>query len=293
MNFIRRIGLWIATNMAIVALITIITQLFGIEQYFADMGQYYGLLGFALVFGFLGSFISLLMSKTIAKRAYRVQIIKNPQNNDEKLIWSVVEKISLQLGLKMPEVGIYPSNEVNAFATGSNKNAALVAVSQGLMQNMSQDEIEGVLGHEMAHVANGDMITMTLLQGVINTFVIFFSRIIAQIVMSKNENSGQGSYLGFTLLFEFLFGFFANLIVFKFSRWREFRADAGSAKFVGKKKMINALMALQKMQTRVNPTTKGFQTMRINSGKSMLGGLLRTHPPIADRINALQLSTEV
>ncbi len=294
MNLVRRVGLWVGTNMAVIALFGVVSQALGLQKYFESAGQYYGLLGMALFFGFAGSFFSLMISKSIAKRSYRVQTFTNPSNQNEKLLFDVVQQISIRENIKMPEVGVYPSREVNAFATGPGKNSALVAVSQGLFDQMTRDEVEGVIGHEMAHVLNGDMVTMTLLQGVLNTFVIFFSRIIAQILASRNdEGMSRGSYVGMTMVFELVLGLFASLIVYRFSRWREYRADAGSARYVGRNKMIAALQKLEMMKNKVNPATQGYATMRINGARSGFMNMFTTHPPIDKRIEALQMSTEV
>lgn len=232
----------------------------------------------------------------MAKRAYNVHVIETPQNAEEDFLVRTIHTLSQRAGIGMPEVGIYDSPEVNAFATGWNKNNALVAVSTGLLKNMEQDEAEGVLGHEISHVANGDMVTMALMQGVVNTFVVFFARIAAYLVQSflhrgeNNQNIGGMAYYLTSIVFEILFGILASILVMWFSRYREYRADAGSAKLFGTpKKMILALQRLQSLKETVPVDTrsKSLRTMKIND-TSALFALFSSHPPLADRIQALQ-----
>jgi heat shock protein HtpX len=247
------------------------------------------LLGFALVMGFGGAIISLLISKPMAKWTAGVQVIAQPQNPDEVWIVNTVRKFADQAGIGMPEVGIF-EGEPNAFATGAFKNSALVAVSTGLLRNMTREEVEAVIGHEVAHIANGDMVTMTLIQGVMNTFVVFLSRVIAYAVdnflrRNDEENSGPGmAYLITTIVLDIALGFLAAIVVAWFSRQREFRADAGSAQLMGRSQpMIHALERLGGLQPGELP--KSVAAMGIAGG---IGQLFSTHPPIEERIAALQ-----
>jgi len=292
---LKRVALFIITNLAVIFILSIVLQLLGVQPYLTQKGiNYQALLIFASVFGFGGAFISLLMSKWMAKMAMGVQIIKQPRNADESWLINTVQKLAKQVGVGMPEVGIYQSPDPNAFATGASRNNALVAVSSGLLQNMTQDEVEAVLGHEMSHVANGDMVTLTLLQGILNTFVIFFARIAAYIVsqaVSRNDDSGAvggGVYFLVAIVFQIVFGILASMIVMWFSRFREFRADKGSAKLLGRDKMIKALQRLEQcydMTTDEKPTSiAAFQI----SAHSKFGRLFASHPPLKARIEALQ-----
>jgi heat shock protein HtpX len=246
-----RIGLFLATNFAIMLLISLIFQIFGLEGILAENGvdlNLTALLVMSGVIGFGGSIISLLMSKWLAKRSMGVQIIETPQNQTEQWLLQVVKQQAHQAGIDMPEVGIFDSASPNAFATGANKNNALVAVSTGLLQQMNKDEVEAVLGHEITHVSNGDMITLTLIQGVVNTFVIFFSRILGhfidRVIMKNERGFGMGYYIG-SFIGQIVFSLLANIIVSWFSRRREFKADIGGAELAGRSKMINALRRLQ------------------------------------------------
>ena len=288
----KRIALFIGTNMAVVVVLGIVASLLGLNGYLNANGlNLGGLLGFAFVMGFGGAIISLLMSKSMAKMSMGVKIINQPQNADEAWLVDVVQRLAQRAGIQMPEVGIY-EGEPNAFATGAFKNSALVAVSTGLLRGMTRDEVEAVLGHEVAHVANGDMVTLTLIQGVMNTFVVFASRAIGALIdgflrrgSDERESSGPGiGYYVSTVVLDMLFGFLASMIVAWFSRQREFRADAGAASLMGQRQpMINALSRLGHMQTGVMP--KGMQAMGIAGG---IGKLFATHPPIEERIAALQ-----
>jgi len=293
-----------ATNFAVVAVLglvwNILDSMFGISQALRGMGVpaefgYIALM--SLVMGFAGAFISLAMSKSSAKRSMNVHVIEHPTSQQEQWLFNVVAKQSEKVGINMPEVGIFDSAEVNAFATGARRNAALVAVSTGLLNTMTADEVEAVLGHEIAHVANGDMVTQTLLQGVLNTFVFFFSRVIATLVnsiLSGNRGNGQrGNSYGMvyyitSMVAQMALGFLANIIVKWFSRYREFHADKGGADLAGRQKMIDALKALQR-GSRPSDMPSELAAFGISGG---LGGgmkkLFMTHPPLEDRIAALE-----
>lgn len=292
----KRVFLFMAVNILVVLTISLVVNLFGIRP---RLGQGYApLLVFCFVWGMGGAFLSLALSRFMAKMFMGVRVV-DPQTSDaqERELVQIVYRLADTAGLpEKPEVGIYESPEVNAFATGPTKSRALVAVSRGLLQNMRRPEVEGVLGHEIAHVANGDMVTMTLLQGVINAFVMFFARILAFAISQGNrDNSRGGNYLMqylLTLLFQFVFSLLGFLVVAAFSRWREFRADAGGAHFAGREKMIGALQALKELhenpQARlVDENNAGFQALKISSPSSM-GYLFATHPPIEERIARLR-----
>ena len=290
-----RLFLFIATNIAVIALISITFQILGIEGLLAANGvdlNLYALLVMSAVIGFGGSFISLAISKWMAKRSMGVQIIENPAHPQERWLVDTVAKQAENAGIGMPEVGIFQSDTVNAFATGMSRNNALVAVSTGLLQAMTADEAEAVLGHEVSHVANGDMITMGLMQGVVNTFVIFLSRIIGFFVdrvILKNERGFGIGYFISSILAQIVLSFFASMIVMWFSRRREFRADEGGADLAGKHKMIAALKKLQGDQAEDLPGE--FAAFGINGGRPTgLRALLMSHPPLEKRIAALQRS---
>ena len=286
----KRIALFLLTNVAVVVVLGIVASLLGVNRYLTPNGLNLGsLLGFAFVIGFGGAIISLLISKPVAKWSTGVQIIEQPRNQDEAWIVETVRKLADKAGIGMPEVGIF-EGAPNAFATGAFKNSALVAVSTGLLQGMTREEIEAVIGHEVAHVANGDMITMALIQGVMNTFVVFLSRVIGYAVdsfLNKNNENRSGPGIGYmvtTILLDIVLGFLASMIVAWFSRQREFRADAGAAQLMGRRQpMINALARLGGVHTAELP--KGMQAMGIAGG---IGQLFSTHPPIEERIAALQ-----
>ena len=286
----KRIILFVMTNLAVVVVLGIVASLLGVNRYLTPQGLNLGmLLGFAAVIGFGGAIISLLISKPVAKWSSGVRVINQPQNADAAWIVETVRKLATTANIGMPEVGIF-EGAPNAFATGAFKNSALVAVSTGLLQGMTRDEIEAVLGHEIAHVANGDMVTMTLIQGVMNTFVVFLSRVIGYAVDSflrrgNDNNSGPGiGYYISTIVLDIVLGFAAAIVVAWFSRHREFRADAGSAALLGRKQpMINALARLGGMVPGELPKT--VQAMGITGG---IGKLFSTHPPIEERIAALQ-----
>lgn len=285
----KRIILFVLTNVLVVAVLGIVASLLGVNRFLTSNGLNLGaLLGFALIMGFGGAIISLLISKPMAKWTSGVRVINQPQNADEAWIVETVRKLSEKAGIGMPEVGIF-DGEPNAFATGAFKNSALVAVSTGLLQGMTKEEIEAVIGHEVAHIANGDMVTMTLIQGVMNTFVVFLSRVVGYAVdsfLNKNsERSGPGiGYYVTTIVLDILLGFAAAIVVAWFSRQREFRADAGAAQLLGRKQpMINALARLGGMVPGELP--KSVAAMGIACG---IGQLFSTHPPIEQRISALQ-----
>ncbi|MSR13709.1 MAG: protease HtpX [Gammaproteobacteria bacterium] len=280
-----RIGLFLATNFAVVAVLSVVLNVVGLNQPGSSMMP---LLVMAAVMGMGGSFVSLLLSKTMAVRGMGASIITDPQSPGEQWLVATVKRQAERLGLGMPDVAVFNSATPNAFATGSDKNHALVAVSTGLLEQMSQDEVEAVLGHEMSHVANGDMITLTLIQGVLNTFVMVFASILASVLDRGNRGGrGIGYYLGYTIA-QSLLGFLASLIVFWFSRRREFRADSGGADLAGRHKMIAALQRLQ-AASHPAPLPGGMAAFGISSGKmGALGRLLMTHPPLEERIAALQ-----
>ncbi len=286
----KRIMLFVMTNLAVVVVLGVVANLLGVNRYLSASGLDLGaLMGFALLMGFGGAIISLLISKPIAKWSAGVRIIEQPQNADEAWIVQTVRKFADQAGIGMPEVGIFDA-EPNAFATGAFKNSALVAVSTGLLQGMTREEVEAVIGHEVAHIANGDMVTMALIQGVMNTFVVFLSRVIGYAVDSflrrgDNQQSGPGiGYMVTTIVLDILLGFLAAIIVAWFSRQREFRADAGAAQLMGRRQpMVNALARLGGLTPAELP--KSISAMGIAGG---IGQLFSTHPPIEERIAALQ-----
>ena len=288
----KRIFLFILTNVAVVAVLGIVASLLGVNRYLTPNGLNLGmLLGFALVIGFGGAIISLLISKPVAKWSAGVRVINDAQNADEAWIVETVRKLAEKAQIGMPEVGIF-EGAPNAFATGAFKNSSLVAVSTGLLQGMTKEEIEAVLGHEIAHIANGDMVTMTLIQGVMNTFVVFLSRVIGYAVDSflrrgSDNNSGPGiGYYVSTIILDIVLGFAAAIVVAWFSRQREFRADAGAAQLMGRRQpMMNALARLGGMQPGELP--KAVEAMGITGS---IGKLFATHPPIEERIAALQNS---
>jgi len=292
----KRMLLFIATNILVIATISILMSVLGLHTYLSEHGINYAQLAlFCAIWGMTGSFISLFMSKVIAKMAMGVVII-NPSNatREEHFLLDIIYSLSKKAGLKtMPEVGIYSSPELNAFATGPTRNNALVAVSSGLMSNMNRNEIEAVLGHEITHVANGDMVTMTLVQGVINSFALFLSRIIAYAIslsMSRdNERDGEISYLAFSLLtvvFDILFTLLGSLLVAAYSRWREYRADAGSARLVGPAPMIAALRRLQHTTDMVDERAPSLAALKISHPPSW-AEIFSSHPPLEKRIARL------
>jgi heat shock protein HtpX len=286
----KRILLFVLTNLAVMAVLLITTRILGVDRFLTANGlDMTALAGFSLVIGFGGAFISLLISKPMAKFSTGARVISQPQTADEAWIVQTVQKFANQAGIGMPEVAIF-EGAPNAFATGAFKNSALVAVSTGLLQNMTREEVEAVIGHEVAHIANGDMVTMTLIQGVMNTFVVFLSRVIGYAVDSflrKGDSQSSGPGIGYfvtTIVMDIVLGFLAAIIVAWFSRQREFRADAGAAQLMGRKQpMINALARLGGLTPGELPKT--MQALGITGG---LGKLFSTHPPIEERIQALQ-----
>ncbi|NND81053.1 MAG: protease HtpX [Gammaproteobacteria bacterium] len=272
----RRIFYFLATNAAIMVVVSIVIQFLPAEYRTQD-GMF---LVFALVAGFGGSIVSLLMSKSMAKRSAGVQVITQPRNETEQWLLRTVERQAQQAGIGMPEVGIFPSPQMNAFATGANRNNALVAVSQGLLQHMTREEAEAVLGHEIAHVANGDMITLTLIQGVVNVFVLFMARALAMAI--DRDGRGFGYHIGF-MVGQVIFGFLASIVVAYFSRVREYRADEGGAEYASRSSMIAALERLRMGQAGELPTQ--LAAFGINSS---VKSLFSTHPPLEDRIEALR-----
>ena len=288
----KRIILFVLTNLAVVLVLGMVASLLGVNRFLTSNGlDLTALLGYALIMGFGGAFISLLISKPVAKWSSGVQVIAQASNADEKWLVDTVKKLSDKAGMGMPEVGIF-EGDPNAFATGAFKNSALVAVSTGLLQNMTHEEIEAVLAHEVAHIANGDMVTMTLIQGVMNTFVVFLSRVVGYAVDSflrKNDEENTGPGMGYwitTIVLDIVLGFAAAIVVAWFSRHREFRADAGAADLMGRKQpMMNALARLGGLHTADLP--KSVAAMGIAGG---IGQLFSTHPPIEERIAALQNS---
>jgi heat shock protein HtpX len=288
----KRIVLFIVTNLAILLVLSVVAHLLGVDTYLAvHGGSLSGLLVFSAIFGFGGALLSLAMSKWMAKNAMGVHVIGQPADATQQWLLSVVEHHARTVGVGMPEVGIFDSPEPNAFATGASRNAALVAVSTGLLQRMSRDEIEAVLGHEMTHVANGDMVTLALLQGVLNTFVIFLSRVIGNIidrtVFRSEDGRGIASFLTVIVL-QLVLGVLASLIVMWFSRRREFRADRGGAQLAGTPKMIAALEELKQVHEPLPSQQLAAFGIADGSVARGLRRLLMSHPPLDERIAALR-----
>jgi heat shock protein HtpX len=287
----KRIALFLATNLAIVFILSIVVSMLGLEPMLANGGlNLPSLLLFCAIFGMGGSFISLAMSKWSAKRMVGAQVIETPANSTEFWLVETVRRQATAAGIGMPEVAIYDAPDVNAFATGMSRNSALVAVSSGLLQSMSRDEAEAVLAHEVSHVANGDMVTLALIQGVVNTFVMFFSRVIGHVidrVVFKNERGHGPAYFVTLIVAQMVLGVLASIIVMWFSRQREFRADAGAASLEGKQKMIAALQRLQQAHTAPLPEQMAAQGISGGVGDG-LKRLFMTHPPLEERIAALR-----
>lgn len=291
----KRVLLFLGTNLLVITTISLITNLLGLKPYLTAYGINYSQLAiFCAIWGTAGAFISLLLSKFIAKMAMGVVIIDPKRaNSNEQFLVNIVYQLARKAGIsKMPEVGIYHSPELNAFATGPSKNNSLVAVSSGLLSNMNQEEIEGVLGHEVSHIANGDMVTMMLVQGVINAFALFLSRVVAyaiSVAMSRNNEKNDISYMTFsilTLIFDILFTLLGSILVAAYSRWREYRADRGGAKLAGKQKMINALKRLQQgigIEDDRAPSLAAFKIAH----RSSWFELFSSHPPLEKRIERL------
>ena len=279
----KRVFLFIATNLAILfvlgIVLSILMPLLGLNS-----ASNSGLLFMCAVFGMGGSFLSLLMSKMIAKRSVGARVIQNPSNSEETWLVNTVQRQAELAGIGMPEVAVYDSPEINAFATGANRHNSLVAVSTGLLRSMSRDEAEAVLAHEVSHVANGDMVTLTLIQGVLNTFVYFFARIVANMV--NRGNNSAFTYFMTVMAFQAIFGILASIIVMGFSRYREYRADSGGADLAGRQKMIAALERLKSNQ--IESQLDGQLTAFGISGKRAWSELFMSHPPLEKRIAALQ-----
>ncbi|NLC09863.1 MAG: protease HtpX [Gammaproteobacteria bacterium] len=285
-----RIALFLATNLAVLIIASITLKLLGVDRLTdTDLTT---LLIFCAVIGFSGSFISLFLSKWMAKKSTGTQVIDQPRTHHEQWLVATVQRLARDAGIGMPEVGIFPAYESNAFATGWNRNNSLVAVSQGLLERFSREEVEAVLAHEIGHVANGDMVTMTLIQGVVNTFVMFFARIFGSFVdkaIFKNEDGPGIGYFVATIFAELVLGILASIIVMWFSRWREFRADAAGANLAGTGAMIAALRRLQAESGRESEMPATLSAFAISAGlKTGLAGLFMSHPPLEVRIAALQ-----
>ena len=290
-----RIALFLLTNLAVIVVASITLSLLGVNSYLAQSGtglDLGNLLIFSAVFGFAGSFVSLLISKPMAKWSTRARVIKAPANSSEKWLLDTVRELSEKAGIGMPEVGVFPAQQSNAFATGWNKNAALVAVSQGMLQRFRPEEVRAVLAHEIGHVANGDMVTLSLIQGVVNTFVIFAARVVGSVVDSFLRRDGGGG-LGFgyyivVFIAEIIFGIAASTIVMWFSRRREYRADVAGAQLADRRDMVSALQRLKAEYEVPNQMPDSLVAFGINSGvRHGLAALFRSHPPLDDRIQAL------
>jgi heat shock protein HtpX len=290
----KRIALFLATNIAVLIILSIVLSVLGVDSLLQENNvdlDLQALLIFSAVFGMGGSFISLAMSKWSAKRMTGAQVIEQPQNQTQQWLLATVKRQAEQAGIAMPEVAIYNSPDINAFATGMSRNSALVAVTTGLINNMKMDEAEAVLGHEISHVANGDMVTLALIQGVVNTFVIFFSRVVGHVVdrvVFKTERGYGPAYYITSILAQIVFGILASAIVMYFSRLREFRADAGGASLAGRDKMIAALRRLQSMH---EPSHLPDQMVAFGINGGLAEGmrkLFMSHPPLSQRIEALQ-----
>lgn len=295
----KRIFLFVIVNVLVVLTISLSIQLLGIRPYLTQQGiDYKALLIFCSIFGFAGAFISLATSRFMAKMFMRIHVIDphGPMSSKEQFLVKTVHRFSQDVGITtMPEVGIYNNPEVNAFATGPGKNSALVAVSTGLLEKMDERAVEGVLAHEMAHIANGDMVTMTLIQGVVNTFVMFFARIAAWIVASalsgNRDSDSRPSYFMtyfLTFIFELILSIFGSMAVAFFSRIREYKADAGGAALAGNQKMIYALETLQRTLGLIDHSHQSLATLKISGSSSKFMKLLATHPDLSDRIHRLK-----
>ena len=290
-----RLLLFFGTNLAVILIASVTLRLLGVDSYLAQNGIQYGsLLAFAAVFGFAGSIISLLISKKMAKWSTRAKVIESPRTPAERWLVDTVAQLAENAGIGMPEVAIFPASQSNAFATGWNRNNALVAVSEGLLSRFSKEEIRAVLGHEIGHVANGDMVTLALIQGVVNTFVIFASRVIGSLVdrvVFRNESGHGIGFFVVSIVAELVLGILASTIVFWFSRRREFRADIAGAQLAGRGAMINALQPLQQESEVPDQMPDTLQAFGINRGaRAGLGALFMTHPPLEDRIRALTVA---
>lgn len=296
----KRFFFFFLTNILILVMITIIHRALGLDAYLTPMGiNYQSLMAYCAIWGFVGSFTSLFLSKFMAKMMYGVKIVQ-PGDARYSEVVEMTHRLAKLAGIRVPEVGVYESAEPNAFATGYSKNSSLVAVSTGLLRSMTRDEVEGVIAHEVSHAANGDMVTMTLVQGVVNTFVLFFAKIaafaVSNALRSGNDRSSESSGSSMTffiadIAFQIVFGILGSMVVCYFSRWREFRADAGSAKLAGKEKMLAALRKLEQMHRGIAPQeADSFAAMKIAGGGTFMK-LLSTHPPLEARIKALSGSS--
>lgn len=294
MNFIKRFGLMICINLLVMLTISILINVLNLRPYIQGAGiNYVHLMIFCLIWGFAGSFVSLLLSKFMAKSSMGVKVINpdQPGSQTEQWLLQTVYRLARTAGLtKMPEVGIYNSPDMNAFATGPSRSNSLVAVSSGLLNRMDQPEVEGVLAHEVAHIANGDMVTMVLIQGIVNAFGMFLSRVIASVLTRSDDrdNRGSGSTFMITMLLDMVFSFLGMFVISYFSRVREFRADAGSAAYGGKERMIKALERLQKETVPPPPENAKLATLQISDRRNRFLSLLSTHPPLEDRIAKLR-----
>src|SRR6056297_2155252 len=296
----KRVLLFLGTNLAIIVVASITLSLLGVNSFLDETGtnlNLQSLLIFCFVFGMAGSFISLLLSKKIAKWTMKVQIIDKPRNSSEEWLFRTIENQSKEAGIGMPEVGIFQAQQANAFATGANRNKALVAVSSGMLNRFDKPEIEAVLGHEIGHVANGDMITLALIQGVVNTFVMFLARVVGfavdRVILRNEEGLGLGYFIT-TIVAEIVLAILASTIVFWFSRKREFRADEAGARLGSRNGMINALQRLKAESKVPNQLPESMQAFGITGGKrSGIKALFSTHPPLEDRIAALQNMTDL
>nr|UVT38075.1 Protease HtpX [uncultured bacterium] len=293
----KRILLFVLTNIAVIAVASIVLNLLGVDQYLAQSGtglNLTALLIFSAVFGFTGSIISLFLSKTIAKWSAGVKVIKQPADAREAWLLETVQGLAQSAGIGMPEVGIFPAQQSNAFATGWSRNNALVAVSDGLLSRFDKEEVRAVLGHEIGHIANGDMVTLTLIQGVVNTFVIFLARVVGYVVDSFFRRDGQGGLGGigyFVVVFvaQIVFGIAASAIVMAFSRWREFHADAAGAELAGRQNMIRALERLKAEQEVPNQLPEALTAFGISESKQRtMAHWFSSHPPLEERIQALR-----
>jgi heat shock protein HtpX len=291
MTMFKRIGLFLVVNVLVVITISILLQVLGVRPYLTEFGIDYGqLAAFCLVWGMGGAFISLALSRVLAKMMYGVKVIDpNRADRSAQELVRMVHDLSRAAGLpRMPEVGIYDSPEVNAFATGPTRGRALVAVSTGLLRRMDRDELEGVLGHEVAHVANGDMVTMTLVQGVINAFVMFLARVIA-FAITRGDRDSRGTQFLITMVLQVVLSIFGSMVVAWFSRYREYRADAGGARLAGRERMIGALQALRSGADVVDESApEGLAAFKISGRPSRFAALFSTHPPIEQRIARLR-----
>jgi heat shock protein HtpX len=291
----KRILLFLGTNLAVIVLASLTFQLLGFESILYNNGvdlDLQALLVFCALFGFGGSFISLLMSKSIARWSTKAQVISEPRNDAERWLIQTVSRQAKEAGVGMPEVAIFPSPEPNAFATGASRNNSLVAVSVGLLEQMRRDEVEAVLGHEIGHIANGDMVTLTLIQGVVNTFVLFFSRVIGfavdRIIFRTEQGFGPGYWI-VTIVAQIVLGILASAIVMWFSRKREFRADEAGAKLAGRQKMIGALERLKRAQETPSTMPESLVAFGISTGtRQGLKAMFSSHPPLEERIAALK-----